>query len=235
MAGKLGRLGKLDINGNPYLGVYCKCSERMLAVPPIVPGNVREKLAAILDVEVKETTLGGSIVLGALMSMNSNGVVVTNFAEKKEVERLVGASQLNKLDTRMKALHIPDRLNAVGNNILANDSGAIIHPDFGKKAARAISDTLGVEVVKGTIGGLKTVGSAAVSTNRGVLCHPYATPDELEKVKEVLRVPAKIGTVNFGTPLIGACLLANSRGVVVGSKTTSIELGRIEDTLGFLD
>jgi len=39
--------------------------------------------------------------------------------------------------------------------------------------------------------------------------------------------------VNFGIPLIGAALLANSKGFAVGAETTGPELGRIVDALGF--
>jgi len=43
-----------------------------------------------------------------------------------------------------------------------------------------------------------------------------------------------VGTVNFGSPLVGSGILANSRGYVAGDETTGPELGRIEDALGFM-
>jgi len=41
-----------------------------------------------------------------------------------------------------------------------------------------------------------------------------------------------VATLNYGTPYLGACAIANSKGAVVGSSSTPIELGRIEDGLG---
>ncbi|RLI16358.1 translation initiation factor IF-6, partial [Candidatus Bathyarchaeota archaeon] len=38
---------------------------------------------------------------------------------------------------------------------------------------------------------------------------------------------------NFGVPLIGAGLLANSKGYAAGAETTGYELGRIEEALRF--
>lgn len=47
-----------------------------------------------------------------------------------------------------------------------------------------------------------------------------------------MKVPAAIGTLNYGAPLVGACMVANSRGAAIGFKSTPIELGRVEDSLG---
>jgi translation initiation factor 6 len=43
-----------------------------------------------------------------------------------------------------------------------------------------------------------------------------------------------IGTVNHGDPMIGTGLVANSKGAIIGRNTTGIEMGRIEEALGFL-
>ena len=88
--------------------------------------------------------------------------------------------------------------------------------------------------MKGTIAGLKTVGTAAIITNRGGLCHPKVKKDELEFLKSFFKIDITTGTANYGTPLIGACLIANSKGAVTGTTTTGIELGRIEDGLNLI-
>jgi translation initiation factor 6 len=128
-------------------------------------------------------------------------------------------------------VEINHKLNAVGNNVLCNDSGAVVHPGFGREAVKLLKDVLQVPVVRGTIAGLKTVGSVAVATNKGAICHPNMRDDEKGLLEEVLRVPVTIATANYGTSYIGACLVANSSGAVVGSATTPIEIGRIEEGL----
>jgi len=40
--------------------------------------------------------------------------------------------------------------------------------------------------------------------------------------------------VNFGQDMVGAGLVANSRGYVVGEDTTGFELGIVEQALGFV-
>lgn len=216
-------LRKLDINGNPYIGVYCHANEEFAIVPPEFTKDMISQIEEGLDVEVVQTTMANSSIIGVLVCSNSYGMIVTNFAEDRE---------LKVFKERLNILYIRDVLNAVGNNILANDKFAIIHPDIKKETIIEIEDTLGVEVLRGKIAGQKTVGAAGVVTNNGLLCHPHASKHELDLLTKRFKVNAAIGTANYGVPLVGACAIANTKGAIVGSTTTPIELGRIEEALG---
>jgi translation initiation factor 6 len=212
----------MDINGNPFIGVYCHANEEIALVPQIFSKKMISNFEECLGVEVIKTTIAGSSIIGVLVCSNSHGMVVTNFAVEKELEAL---------NNRYNILYIPDILNAVGNNILVNDKIALVHPDIKKGTQKKINDTMDVEVISGNIAKQKTVGAAAVVTNRGLLCHPHTSKSELETLSKKFQVNADIGTANYGTPLVGACMVANSKGAITGSETTPIELGRIEEAL----
>jgi translation initiation factor 6 len=212
---------KLDFTGNSYVGVFCSVNEGFMICNPSVPTKVVRKATESLGTVAVVTTIGSSTILGSLMRANSYGSVVTNFASQKELDEL----------KELRPVEINHKLNAVGNNVLCNDSGAVVHPGFGREAVKLLKDVLQVPVVRGTIAGLKTVGSVAVATNKGAICHPNMRDDEKGLLEEVLRVPVTIATANYGTSYIGACLVANSSGAVVGSATTPIEIGRIEEGL----
>lgn len=214
-------LVRLDFVGNPYIGVYCAASENLLVASPVVAKKSVQKISRALDAPFVQTTIGGSTVVGALVRMNSHGIVVNDFLTDKEKSAL---GDIN-------VLVLPERLNAMGNNILCNDNGALVHPGYDKEFIGELKDVLGVEVVRGTVAGIKTVGSWAVATNKGVLCHPHVRENEKEALEDVLKVPATITTANYGTAQIGACMVANSKGAAVGSRTTPIEMGRIEEGL----
>ena len=218
-------LKKLNIAGSSYIGVFCKCSDSLAVVPNQTTGSWKDDISKALGVEAIETTLGGCMILGSLMCLNSRGAIIADIAGEEEVAELGKHLGVVKLD---------HPLNATGNNILVNDSHALVHPDFDKKTIKFIEDSLGVEAQKGTIAGVKHVGSAAVVTNKGVLCHPYTTDEEKAALSELFGLPVQIGTANYGTPLIGACLVANSNGAVVGEMTTGVELNRIEDALDLI-
>mgnify|MGYP006291494139 CR=1 FL=1 len=129
---------------------------------------------------------------------------------------------------------ISDKFNAAGNDILVNDYGCLVHPDVKDSTLKEIKQTFKVPTYRGTIAGLKTVGMAAVVTNKGLLCHPKLSDVEKKQLKKIFDVPVMIGTVNHGSPVIGAGIIANSNGAVIGNNTTGIEMGRIEEALGFL-
>ncbi len=210
---------RLKIAGTSLLGVFARCTERIVLVPPEVGPEGAQALEAGLEVTAVRMMVSGSSVLGSLISANSNGFVVTYHA---------GDDELRRLSEHGKVARLPARINAAGNVILANDHAAMVHPGLSAKACEAVADALCVEVLKGTVGGLKTVGMAALVTNKGLLVHPRASD-------AVFKLPVDVGTVNFGSPLVGSGLLANSKGYMAGDDSTGPELGRVEDALGFLD
>ena len=217
-------LRRLDVAGNPYIGVFCATAEDLSLVSREVGSKAAREIAAALGTRVVRTSISGSTVIGSLVAMNSNGILVSEFADPSELAALG--------DDRAHVLH--HRLNAMGNNVLCNDHGALVHLGYDDRAVQEISERLGVPASRGTIAGVRTVGSAAVATNKGVLCHPHVRESEREVVESVLAVPATITTANYGTAQLGACLVANTKGAVVGSRTTPIEMGRIEEGLGYL-
>jgi len=214
-------LVKVDFVGNPYIGVYCASSDNLVVLSASVPRRYANRISQALDVPAIQMTVGGSTVVGSMVKLNSHGMVVNDFITDKELRLLRGANVVS----------IPHRLNALGNTILCNDFGALVHPGYDRQFVKALRDVLDVEVERGTVAGIKTVGAWAVATNKGVLCHPHAREEEKTLLEEVLKVPATITTANYGTAQIGACVVANSRGAAVGGRTTPIEMGRIEDGL----
>lgn len=212
-----------DVNGNPYVGVYCVASEHTAILPDVVEARVAKDVERTLDVRVVRTNIAGATVVGALAAMNSNGIIVTNFAERHELARLPKQLRVGMME---------EKLNAAGNNILVSDRAALVHPQVSRDTMRMIQDVLGVEAARGRVAGIETVGSACIATSKGILCHPRTTKDELRSISELFKVPASAATLNYGTPYIGACAVANSKGAYVGSRSTPIELGRLEDGLG---
>ncbi len=215
-------------SGSSYVGVYARATNDCLLCRPDLEPSLREGLAEELDVPPVETTVGGAGTVGALAAGNGNGLLVSSRVRDREVDRIVDTVDL-------PVTELPGRINAAGNVVLANDSGAYVHPDLSRPAVQAVQDGLDVPVERGDLGGVETVGTAAVATNEGVLAHPKATDEELDRLEAALHVPADIGTINYGGPLVGSGLIANDHGFVVGTDTSGPELGRIEATLGFVD
>ena len=217
----------LDFNENPSLGVFCRANNDVAFIQKGLLKRIKSKVKEVLDVKLIELSISDASIIGSLMALNSTGTVVCDFIDQ-EAKDIVS-------DQNLKLSVISDKINAAGNDILVNDTAALVHPDLTNKTIETISKTFGVPVYKGTIGELKTVGMAAVVTNKGLLCHPKVTDDEKRFLEKIFDIPVMIGTVNHGSPVIGSGLVANSKGAIIGNRTTGIEMGRIEEALGFLD
>jgi len=217
----------LDFNENPNVGVFCRANDSVGFVQKGLLKRIKKKIVETLDVKLVELSIADASIIGSLLAMNSNGVVVTDFADAEAVKTIK--------DQGFDVCVISDKINAAGNDVLANDHGALVHPTLKDSTIADIKKTLGVPVKPGTIASLKTVGMSAVVTNKGCLCHPKVTDEEKRILERVFDVNVMIGTVNHGSPVIGSGLVANTKGAIIGNMTTGIEMGRIEEALGFLD
>ncbi|RLF35198.1 MAG: translation initiation factor IF-6 [Thermoplasmata archaeon] len=217
---------QMEFDRNPHVGIYGKANDSNVFLRKNLPKKIRNKIAKVLNARVVEINIAESSIVGSLLAVNSYGAVVTNYADEEAVEAIK--------ETGLDVFVIQDKYNAAGNNILVNDYGALVHPDIRRYNIKQMEKVFGVPVKTGTIAGLKTVGMAAVVTNKGLLCHPKVEEKEREELERLFKVEVMVGTVNHGVPLVGSGIIANSHGAVVGKLTTGIEMGRIEEALGFL-
>ena len=160
----------LDFNENPNVGVFCRTNDNVAFIRKGLSKKVKKKIISTIDVELVELSIADATIVGSLLAFNSKGAVITDFVD-------VDAIKVIK-DQGFDVCVISDKLNAAGNDILVNDHGALAHPDLEKESLKEIEATLKVPVSRGTIGSLKTVGMAAVVTNRGLLCHPKVSDEE---------------------------------------------------------
>jgi translation initiation factor 6 len=217
---------RLNIQGSPNVGIYALATNRYVLVPPKISDSKARTLEETLKTPVVRTSLAGTILLGVYAAANSNGMVLPALVSDEEV-RAVSAVATN-------IVQLESRRNAFGNLVLVNDHGALVAETLSreKEAMRGIRDALGVEVVVGQIAGLPYVGSLASVNNKVALVHPERSDEEAELIKSVLKVQVDSGTVNRGSPLVGAGMLSNDFGVVVGNLTVGPELMIISNLFG---
>ncbi len=206
--------------------MFCRSNDKYAFIQKGLTKKVKNKVSSVLDVKLIEISIAESSIVGSLLSINSNGAVVCDFIDEKS------RNIIKDLGFSLKV--ISDKFNAAGNDILVNDYGCLVHPDVRNSTIKDIKETLNVPTYRGTIAGLKTVGMAACVNNKGLLCHPKVTEDEKKQLEKIFNVPIMIGTINHGTPVIGSGISANNKGAIIGNLTTGIEMGRIEEALGFL-
>ena len=128
----------------------------------------------------------------------------------------------------MRVRRVEERLSALGNVICCNDYVALIHPELDKETEEIIIDTLGVETYRTAIAGNALVGAYCVLTNQGGLVHPKVTVGELDELSNLLQLRMCTGTVNRGSEVLGAGIVANDWAAFCGKDTTSTEISVID-------
>lgn len=217
-----------SLGGSVSIGVYSLATDKLVIIPKWVPLRKAQRFADWLHVKLAHTMIGGSVLAGALACANSNGLLLPNYVREDEVEvlRSVFDGALTVMETRK---------TAYGNLVLANDFGAVVDPRLKDSEVEQVSETLGVEAVRGEVAGMPYVGSLAVATNKGVLAHPLLTDSERKVLEDVLKVPVDVGTINCGVPFVGSGLICNRFGAVAGSMTTGPELFIIGNALDIVE
>ena len=216
-----------DLFNSPYSGVFCATNDVLTLVPPGIPKDDMESISEALNTRVEVLTIGGSRVVGTLVAMNSKGILVSNLITSRETEKL--EKIIEKLDLQLGVL--PERSNAIGNNFLVNDKGGFCNERLSAKTKELAENVLDISIISKSLNSMDTLGMVGCVTNKGGLCHPDISIAEREIMEDVLCVSIMEGTVNFGMPLVGAGIVASSKGAVCGRQSTGVELGRVEEAL----
>ncbi len=221
-----------DINGNPYLGVFCRILGDVLICPPEAPDEFLEISETALGVRTVKAFIGDTSLHGALIIGNSKGAVIPYFFDPQDILQVMERG--GRSPEEFNIFTSNDPLTAWGNNLLLSEKVAMYNPDLEKRSVKRISSELDVEMVPGTIADIKTVGSIAVLNSKGIVVHPKATEEDLDRVQEIFSLKPEISTANFGSPYLGASMIVNDSGAVIGNKSSGVEINRIEDGLDLI-
>lgn len=209
---------KYGIYKSPNLGLFVMVNNNTLVLPFGFAETKMTKLRSYLEVEkVIFTSIGGTRLIGAMAVMNNKGILLSSYSSDEELEVMRRSTGLN-------VERLSSRFTAVGNLVSANDNGALVSPIFKGEVDKQIQDVLGVPVISSSVAGYYQIGSMIVATDTGAAVHPKASEEELEVIKETLKVETEPLTVNGGMPFLSSGLVANSKSVVVGSLTNGPEL-----------
>ncbi|MCC7553693.1 MAG: translation initiation factor IF-6 [Methanobacteriaceae archaeon] len=220
-------LKRLDIVGNPNLGVFILVTEDVAIVPFNLADDKINQIKEVLEVDIIKSSISGSNLIGSLAIANSKGIIVSPYTFDREIKVLV--------DYGLNVAKLPDKYSAVGNIVAVNDVGGIASPFISSESIEVIEDTLDIDVKNSSIIGKDIIGSLITVTNNGFLIDKNASPKELEYAKEIFAVEGNVGTVGRGISFVGACCIANTKGAIVAENSTGPEMARIEEALGFLE
>ncbi|NHJ88114.1 MAG: translation initiation factor IF-6 [Asgard group archaeon] len=217
---------RTTVQGLSSLGAFGRATDKFALISEFWNTKAEEAIAKALEVPIIKLNIGDTSLVGILIAANSKGILLPHIftpRERAKIEEALGDSVNIEV--------VESKLTCLGNCILVNDKGAIVHEKFEPKAMQQIRDTLDVEVEKGNIIKSPLVGSHALVTNKGILTHPLTSEMELTWLSERFGIPANVGTINRGIPYVSVGCFANSFGAIAGKETTGPELQRLYQTL----
>jgi translation initiation factor 6 len=207
----------MDVYRSPNIGIFMKANDRHILIPKGLAQTKTDKLCESLHVSAVPTSIGESRLIGALSSMNGNGILVSRLAEEGEISEIRAATGLN-------VARLESKLTAVGNLVVANDKRALASPILDESALGQVRDVLGTEVERLPIGEYHQVGSLVVATNKGAAVYPGLEEPEVARIGSLLGVDAYPTSINGGVPYVASGLVANTRNAIAGTLTTGPEL-----------
>ncbi len=216
---------RYNIVGSSYIGVFGTASDDHLFIGQGAGKNAAEMVSKTLEVDAIPISISSSDLVGLFCRANSNGIVISMLALDSEIEHI------KSLKLGLNVLVLESSLNAIGSNILANDSIAIINPDYTVEEERLIADALGVEVIRKETGDFKTVGANNILTNKGLVLNNRVRAIEQNELNRITGFDSVQSTANAGSLSIGLSTITNSNALVAGGETTGYELARMTEAL----
>lgn len=207
----------INYNGDSNIGIFLRTSENITLVPKNIDKKITEKIEKILKTEIIECKIWDSYLLGIFSCLNSNGLILPKTIFSDEF------NFFKSLDLNIGIIDCD--YNAIGNLILCNDYSAIVSPLIDKESLKIIRDVLNVEVIVRKIMKNNLVGSMAYVTNKGILFNRNINEDEAKEISEIFKVKRYgAGSVNMGNIYVSVGLIANSKGIIFGEKTSPYEI-----------
>lgn len=209
------KLFRTNFNGDPNPGLYSFATDSYCLLGFQPKKKILEKMKSVLKVDIKFSTIAGTELTGLFATGNSFGILLPKIINKQELKNI---KEVNTLIIKAKE-------TALGNLVVCNDKGCLISEKL-KRYKKQIADCLMCEVDTGRIASLSIIGSSAVASNKGCLCHRETEEEEAKKIESLLKVKVDIGSM-YGSPFVRSGIIVNSFGAVVSEQATGPELDRI--------
>ncbi|MEK6968323.1 MAG: translation initiation factor IF-6 [Nanoarchaeota archaeon] len=213
-------------HGNPNIGLYGFATDKFCLLGKEIPSHIAEQIGKVLEVPVIRLSIAGTSMIGVFVTGNENGIVIPEIAFESELKELH--------HHKIKFTIIDSDFTAFGNNIVVNDEIGFANPEYGIKSVRQIEEALKIKLTLTKIAGMSTIGSMVVINKSGGLVHPEADEEDLKILKPLTEGELMTGSINFGNSFVKSGIIVNNKGLVIGSKSTGVEVADAEQAFGIV-
>ena len=226
----MSHLLSLSVHQNPNVGMYGFANDKVCFVGNDFDEKQAHDIEKVLKVPVHRISVYRSSLIGAFVAGNNHCILLPAAIEDEELSVII--SILGKLGIKHHILATD--YNALGNNLVTNDTACIISPLL-LPFKDEIASALGVKHSEiNPMEYIPTIGSLISLNSRGCLASAFTTPPQAEWMSELFGVPVTRGTINLGSPFVGSGIITNKNGFIFGERTGGPEAVAAEEALGFL-
>jgi len=224
-------VAKLSFDGDPNVGLYVAVSDKVCLVGKSVASKYIKILKDVFKVPIIQANVYGTSLVGIFVVISGNTILLPDVIFESELAEIRAAAAKLKVEVKtFKTNH-----TALANNIVCNNKVGIVSKQFSKREVKEIENTFKIKTIQLDLAEMNTPGSAGVINNKNGVFSPDLSDKEIAKVEKLLGFEIGLGSVNMGSPIVHSGLVANSFGFIVGDLCSGYEIGRIEESLGFLD
>ena len=213
---------RANVRSSPYVGVFASLSDDYILMPiSALPKEVK-LFEKTLEAKVIKTSLAGTSLLGILSKIVGNKAVVSSIVEDQEIKVLEKHG--------IEVLRLED-YTSTGNLIAMNNKAGVASPLLRDESIGELEKFLGIKFTKMRVADTDLAGACLTVTNKGFISHPNISEENFNQLKKLFGVEGTPTTANYGDLFVGNSVVANSKGVLVGSLTSGIELTKIDEGL----
>ncbi|MBU0471266.1 MAG: translation initiation factor IF-6 [Nanoarchaeota archaeon] len=217
----------IGFNKNPNIGLYVFATDKYLLVGKEINQKSVEELEELFKVPVHKINIAGTSLLGVFISGTEELLLIPSItleSEKKELEKLGLNYKVFETD-----------LTCLGNNIIMNENGVLVNPDFSNQEIKTLKNIFDLPVKKISIANTETPGACIVIRNKKALIHRDAATAEIKEIEKILKVKTIPSTINMGVPYMKSGIICNDQGLAIGELSGPAEIMNAEEGLGFID
>ncbi len=216
------KVWKGNIKGNPSIGLFIFLTDDFGLIGFDIEDKIVKRLEEIFEVPFYKVSIHGT---------NLIGVFITGTSKKLLVPSNIYPHELKELEKLTDVIVLETKYNALGNNIVIGKEAIAVNPNLEEEVKKTLAKEFQKPVYDLTIRKHKIIGSLMIEFNKRVLVGNIAKEEDIKKIKEIFRAErVNVGSVNFGSPFIRSGLVLNSKGYIIGDRTTGHEIALIEET-----
>ncbi|MCA9353838.1 hypothetical protein KC842_03160 [Candidatus Nomurabacteria bacterium] len=215
----------LDLDKNPNIGLFLVANEKFCLCGYNVTEKKRKSIEKILGVPCYEVRVLGTDLCGVFLACNNDILLSPELFphEEKVLQEIC-----KKHEVELVCLDL--RVNAIGNNLCLGDKEVLVGAETDKVALAYFKKK------KYKVHTLKNKEFEAAGSVVSFIKGKYIVSQELEEkdLKGILSKIAVVTSVNRGSPFVASGIVGTSKGLLLGSLSTTIEIQNIAEGLEYL-